>query len=103
MEFAHIPVLHAPGRNGEATSRPTDPLTLKAYQYDLVCNGLRDCPRARLRKPCRTELMVKAFEKVGLSQADVEERFGGLYRAFQLWRARRMAAWQPVSGPGDHA
>jgi aspartyl-tRNA synthetase len=27
--------------------------------------------------------MVKAFEKVGLSQADVEERFGGLYRAFQ--------------------
>ncbi|EBW2353412.1 aspartate--tRNA ligase, partial [Salmonella enterica subsp. enterica serovar Enteritidis] len=29
------------------------------------------------------ELMVKAFEKVGLSQADVEERFGGMYRAFQ--------------------
>jgi aspartyl-tRNA synthetase len=27
--------------------------------------------------------MVKAFEKAGLSQADVEERFGGLYRAFQ--------------------
>jgi aspartyl-tRNA synthetase len=27
--------------------------------------------------------MVKAFEKVGLSQQDVEERFGGLYRAFQ--------------------
>jgi aspartyl-tRNA synthetase len=27
--------------------------------------------------------MVKAFEKVGLSQQDVEDRFGGLYRAFQ--------------------
>ncbi|WP_323690224.1 amino acid--tRNA ligase-related protein [Rhizobium sp. AN95] len=36
--------------------------------------------RSRNQSP---ELMVKAFEKVGLSQSDVEERFGGLYRAFQ--------------------
>jgi aspartyl-tRNA synthetase len=62
-------------------SRPEDPLTLKAYQYDLVCNGFEIASGSiRNQSP---ELMVKAFEKVGLSRADVEERFGGLYRAFQ--------------------
>ena len=58
-----------------------DPLTLKAYQYDMVCNGYEIASGSiRNQSP---EAMVKAFELVGLSQADVEERFGGLYRAFQ--------------------
>ena len=58
-----------------------DPLTIKAYQYDLVCNGYEIASGSiRNQSP---ELMVKAFELVGLSKADVEERFGGLYRAFQ--------------------
>jgi aspartyl-tRNA synthetase len=39
--------------------------------------------------------MVKAFEMVGLSKQDVEDRFGGMYRAFQ-YGAPRMAAWPPV-------
>jgi aspartyl-tRNA synthetase len=42
---------------------------------------LRD--RVRLDPEPVARTMVKAFEKAGLSQADVEERFGGLYRAFQ--------------------
>ncbi len=58
-----------------------DPLTIKAYQYDAVCNGFEIASGSiRNQSP---ELMVKAFELVGLSQTDVEERFGGLYRAFQ--------------------
>ncbi len=58
-----------------------DLLSIKAFQYDMVCNGFEIASGSiRNQSP---ELMVKAFENVGLSQADVEERFGGLYRAFQ--------------------
>src|SRR3546814_10390297 len=58
-----------------------DPLTIKAYQYDMVCNGFEIASGSiRNQSP---ETMIKAFELVGLSKADVEERFGGLYRAFQ--------------------
>ena len=58
-----------------------DPLTINAFQYDLVCNGFEIASGSiRNQSP---ETMVKAFEIVGLSKADVEERFGGLYRAFQ--------------------
>ena len=58
-----------------------DPLSIKAFQYDMVCNGFEIASGSiRNQSP---DLMVAAFEKVGLSKADVEERFGGLYRAFQ--------------------
>ena len=79
VEFAHNPFSMPQG--GKEALDSQDPLTLKAYQYDLVCNGFEIASGSiRNQSP---ELMVKAFEKVGLSQADVEERFGGLYRAFQ--------------------
>jgi len=79
VEFAHNPFSMPQG--GMEALESQDPLTLKAYQYDLVCNGFEIASGSiRNQSP---ELMVKAFEKVGLSQADVEERFGGLYRAFQ--------------------
>ncbi|MDF1607168.1 aspartate--tRNA ligase [Hoeflea sp. YIM 152468] len=79
IEFAHNPFSMPQG--GMDALENQDPLTLKAYQYDLVCNGFEIASGSiRNQSP---ELMVKAFEKVGLSQADVEERFGGLYRAFQ--------------------
>ncbi len=56
-------------------------LALKANQYDIVCNGYEIASGSvRNHVP---ETMVKAFEITGLSQADVEGRFGGLYRAFQ--------------------
>src|SRR3546814_13110578 len=58
-----------------------DPLTIKAYQYDMVCNGFEIASGSiRNQSP---ETMIKAFALVGLSKADVEERFGGLDRAFQ--------------------
>ncbi|WP_028967088.1 aspartate--tRNA ligase [Sphingomonas phyllosphaerae] len=79
VEFAHNPFSMPQGGMDALTGR--DPLTIKAYQYDLVCNGYEIASGSiRNQSP---ELMVKAFELVGLSKADVEERFGGLYRAFQ--------------------
>jgi aspartyl-tRNA synthetase len=79
LDFAHNPFSMPQG--GLEALESADPLSLKAYQYDLVCNGYEIASGSiRNQYP---ELMVKAFELVGLSKADVEERFGGLYRAFQ--------------------
>ncbi len=56
-------------------------LALKANQYDVVCNGYEIASGSvRNHLP---DTMVKAFEITGLTQKDVEDRFGGLYRAFQ--------------------
>ncbi|GLI97398.1 aspartate--tRNA ligase [Sphingobium sp. BS19] len=79
IEFAHNPFSMPQG--GLEALNGQDPVTIKAYQYDMVCNGYEIASGSiRNQSP---ELMVKAFELVGLSQADVEDRFGGLYRAFQ--------------------
>ena len=79
VDFAHNPFSMPQG--GMDALEHQDPLTIKAYQYDMVCNGYEIASGSiRNQSP---ELMVKAFEKVGLSHQDVEERFGGLYRAFQ--------------------
>lgn len=79
IDFAHNPFSMPQG--GIEAFDDADPLSLKAYQYDAVCNGFEIASGSiRNQSP---ELMVKAFEKVGLSKDDVEERFGGLYRAFQ--------------------
>jgi len=79
IDFAHNPFSMPQG--GIEAFDSADPLTLKAYQYDAVCNGFEIASGSiRNQSP---DLMVKAFEKVGLSKDDVEERFGGLYRAFQ--------------------
>ncbi|GGD85929.1 aspartate--tRNA(Asp/Asn) ligase [Aureimonas endophytica] len=79
IDFAHNPFSMPQG--GMAALESQDPLTIKAFQYDAVCNGFEIASGSiRNQSP---ELMVKAFEMVGLSQADVEDRFGGMYRAFQ--------------------
>jgi hypothetical protein len=71
-----------------------DPLTIKAFQYDLVCNGFEIASGSiRNQSP---ETMVKAFEIVGLTKADVEERFGGSIARSSMAR-RRTAAWLRVS------
>ncbi|MGH6762722.1 MAG: aspartate--tRNA ligase [Phyllobacterium sp.] len=79
LDFAHNPFSMPQG--GLEALETQDPLSLKAYQYDLVCNGF-EIASGSIRNQL-PEVMVKAFELVGLSQQDVEERFGGLYRAFQ--------------------
>ncbi|RVK98297.1 aspartate--tRNA ligase [Sinorhizobium meliloti] len=79
VDFAHNPFSMPQG--GLTALSSDDLLSIKAFQYDMVCNGFEIASGSiRNQSP---ELMVKAFENVGLSQAHVEERFGGLYRAFQ--------------------
>jgi aspartyl-tRNA synthetase len=79
VDFSHNPFSMPQGEMEALESQ--DPLTIKAYQYDLVCNGFEIASGGiRNHKP---ETMVKAFEIAGLSKDIVEERFGGLYRAFQ--------------------
>ncbi|MGA1830009.1 aspartate--tRNA ligase [Rhizobium wenxiniae] len=79
IDFAHNPFSMPQG--GLEALENEDPLTIKAYQYDMVCNGF-EIASGSIRNQL-PEVMVKAFEMVGLSQQDVEDRFGGLYRAFQ--------------------
>jgi aspartyl-tRNA synthetase len=79
VDFSHNPFSMPQG--GIDALNGQDPLTIKAFQYDLVCNGYEIASGSiRNHMP---ETMVKAFEITGLSQTDVEERFGGMYRAFQ--------------------
>lgn len=79
VEFSHNPFSMPQG--GLEALENADPLTIKAFQYDAVCNGFEIASGSiRNQSP---ETMVKAFEIAGLSKADVEERFGGMYRAFQ--------------------
>ena len=79
LDFAHNPFSMPQG--GMAALEGGDPLSIKAYQYDLVCNGF-ELASGSIRNQ-HPDLMVKAFELTGLTQADVEARFGGMYRAFQ--------------------
>jgi len=79
LDFAHNPFSMPQG--GLEALESQDPLTIKAYQYDMVCNGY-ELASGSIRNQ-HPDLMVKAFELVGLSKQDVEDRFGGMYRAFQ--------------------
>ena len=83
VEFAHNPFSMPQGGMDALEAADTDEkkLALKAYQYDLVCNGF-EIASGGIRNHL-PEAMVKAFEGAGLSKETVEERFGGLYRAFQ--------------------
>jgi aspartyl-tRNA synthetase len=79
VDFGHNPFSMPQG--GIEALNNEHPLTIKAFQYDLVCNGF-EIASGGIRNHL-PETMVKAFEIVGLSRETVEERFGGLYRAFQ--------------------
>ena len=58
------------------------PLEIKAYQYDIVCNGIELSSGAiRNHLP---ELMYKLFSVAGYSKKEVEEKFSGMINAAQL-------------------
>ncbi|MFN7662259.1 MAG: aspartate--tRNA ligase [Alphaproteobacteria bacterium] len=79
IEFSHNPFSMPQG--GLAALTNQDPLTVKAYQYDIVCNGIELSSGAiRNHLP---EVMKKAFEIAGYSEEQLEERFGGMLRALQ--------------------
>jgi aspartyl-tRNA synthetase len=79
LDFAHNPFSMPQGGIDALNSQ--DPLTIKAFQYDAVCNGF-EIASGSIRNQL-PETMVKAFELTGKSRTEVEEQFGGLYRAFQ--------------------
>jgi aspartyl-tRNA synthetase len=79
VDFSHNP-FSMPQGGLDALNRQ-DPLTIKAFQYDIACNGY-EIASGGIRNH-RPEAMVKAFEIAGYGENDVVERFGGMYRAFQ--------------------
>lgn len=79
VDFSHNPFSMPQG--GIEALEGQDPLSIKAFQYDIVCNGY-EIASGGIRNHV-PETMVKAFEIAGYSRQDVEDRFGGLYRAFQ--------------------
>ncbi len=79
VDFAHNPFSMPQG--GLDALNGQDPLKIKAFQYDIACNGYEIASGGiRNHKP---EAMVKAFEIAGYGEETVIERFGGMYRAFQ--------------------
>ncbi|MDR6660678.1 aspartate--tRNA ligase [Tardiphaga sp. 1201_B9_N1_1] len=79
VDFSHNPFSMPQGGMDALTGQ--DPLTIKAFQYDITCNGYEIASGGiRNHKP---EAMVKAFEIAGYGEETVVERFGGMYRAFQ--------------------
>lgn len=80
VAFSHNPFSMPQG--GMEALLTQDPLTINAYQYDLVCNGIELSSGAiRNHKP---EVMYKAFEIAGYDKSVVEDKFGGMLSAFRL-------------------
>lgn len=80
IDFSHNPFSMPQG--GMDALLNQDPLTIVAYQYDIVCNGI-ELSSGAIRNH-RPDIMFKAFEIAGYNQAAVEESFGGMVRAFQF-------------------
>jgi aspartyl-tRNA synthetase len=79
IEFSHNPFSMPQGGLDALTTQ--DPLTLFAYQYDLVCNGYEIASGAiRNHVP---EIMYKAFEIAGYDRSVVDDRFAGMINAFK--------------------
>ena len=80
IDFSHNPFSMP---QGELEALETqDPLTIKAYQYDIVCNGV-ELSSGAIRNH-RPEIMYKAFEIAGYSAADVDANFSGMINAFKF-------------------
>ena len=78
LEFCHNPFSMPQG--GMDALLNEEPLDILAYQYDLVCNGVELSSGAvRNHNP---EVMIKAFELVGLGEEDVKAKFPAMYNAF---------------------
>ncbi|MDR2526927.1 MAG: aspartate--tRNA ligase [Rickettsiales bacterium] len=81
IDFAHNP-FSMPQGGMDALLNTTDPYSILAYQYDLVCNGYEITSGAvRNHKP---EIMYKAFEMVGYGADAVDKKFGALISAFKF-------------------
>ena len=80
VEFSHNPFSMPQG--GLEALETQDPLDIKAYQYDIVCNGV-ELSSGAIRNH-RPEIMYKAFEIAGYPAEEVEKRFGGMLNALKF-------------------
>ena len=79
IDFSHNPFSMPQG--GMDALESLNPLEIKAFQYDIVCNGVELSSGAiRNHKP---EILLKAFELAGYDQGEVEKRFGAMNNAFK--------------------
>ncbi|MCX8132690.1 MAG: aspartate--tRNA ligase [Roseococcus sp.] len=79
IDFSHNPFSMPQG--GLEALNSQDPLTIKAYQYDIVCNGI-ELSSGAIRNH-RPDIMLRAFEIAGYPAEEVERRFGGMLNAFR--------------------
>ena len=80
IEFSHNPFSMPQG--GLEALETQDPLTIKAYQYDIVCNGV-ELSSGAIRNH-RPDIMLKAFGIAGYGEDEVKRRFGGIFHAFEF-------------------
>ena len=80
VDFSHNPFSMPQGEMEALETQ--DPLDIKAWQYDIVCNGY-ELSSGAIRNH-RPDIMYKAFEIAGYTQADVDENFSGMIEAFKL-------------------
>jgi aspartyl-tRNA synthetase len=79
IEFSHNPFSMPQG--GLHALETMDPLEIKAFQYDIVCNGI-ELSSGAIRNH-RPDIMLKAFAIAGYGPEEVEKRFGGMLNAFR--------------------
>jgi len=79
VDFSHNPFSMPQGELEALQTK--DPLDILAYQYDIVCNGV-ELSSGAIRNH-RPDIMYKAFEIAGYSQADVDTNFAGMINAFK--------------------
>ena len=80
LQFSHNPFSMPQGEMNSLENK--DPLDIKAYQYDIVCNGVELSSGAiRNHKP---EIMIKAFEIAGYTKDDLEAKFSGMLNALKF-------------------
>jgi len=80
VDFSHNPFSMPQGEMEALETQ--DPLTIKAWQYDIVCNGY-ELSSGAIRNH-RPDIMYKAFELAGYSKESVDENFSGMIEAFKL-------------------
>jgi len=79
IDFSHNPFSMPQG--GLDALDTMDPLDIKAWQYDIVCNGV-ELSSGAIRNH-RPDIMRRAFEIAGYGEDVLIDKFGGMYRAFQ--------------------
>jgi len=79
VDFSHNPFSMPQGELEALETK--DPLDILAFQYDIVCNGV-ELSSGAIRNH-RPDIMYKAFEIAGYSQADVDTNFAGMINAFK--------------------